>query len=621
MYYESFKFTDILVACLVGIILSVKNNETVAHTSAPASLLDSYTTPKISSSSVQHHQLDDSTSDGTNSYSGANKTENLRSHVEALVALGSIAPGLGSTATTTTTIAPVITTRVDEANASTGICSLVTITRKSQLHDTRNVFGQKEVVEKAITCSQINQQNYHDLMKSIYKRTKLNIQQIIMTDSESLVVFGAIDLICGRFNCSKLTVLTVTGQTIREPSVLRTWIGRWPELEILDLSNTSLSAIEDIFPNSSSNNNNDQQQPRSTFRGPALQNLTMLTLDNNNIGELNFNQIFREMPNLKHLSLVNNSNKIFNITCSEHLRSRVLSQFEIISLAGNAINCDKSQLWLMKRFQSPVMNLKFPDHESIRCATPENLADMNWAHRVSVLETPICDLCECRSQKKTAISIDCHGKNLTSLPDALPLNTKVMNLTSNRINSLSLPANAKNWDNVTYLYLENNFINSFQPLEINLKFMKNLAALDIRKNKLDTFASHIFEQFINLDQVHLSNNPWLCDCDTTTPLQEWLQRQFHKVGDKEEILCGTAGSEPNGVRSSKVEQRLASKVVYRLSKIELCPKHSLVEPIHYLDVVNIILGLAIFLVLLKVTVDYMYQYRTKRLPHFFKLNY
>lgn len=252
--------------------------------------------------------------------------------------------------------------------------------------------------------------------------------------------------------------------------------------------------------------------------------------------------------------------------------------------------------------------------------TPDRLSEMTPSQRVSVLETKICEECDCRSTKRTAIAVDCNNKNLTALPDILPLNTRILNLTSNKIDSLSLSQSTKNWENVTYVLLANNLITSFQPLEVNSKFMRNLAALDLRRNKFQEFPTHIFEQFTNLDQIYLSNNPWLCDCETTFAFQEWLQRQFLKIGDKEEIMCGISGDEENGVRSHQLKQRLSSKIIYRLSKSELCPQETLEEPYDWLDVVNVIMGIMILLIFIKVTIDSIYQHRTKRLPQFFSLN-
>lgn len=263
-------------------------------------------------------------------------------------------------------------------------------------------------------------------------------------------------------------------------------------------------------------------------------------------------------------------------------------------------------------------------------STPEGIIDTTQSasssatavsfDKIAPLETRICDYCDCKSLKKTAISVDCHNKSLTSLPDILPANTKILNLTSNRISSLSVPYRSRNWENVTYVYLEDNLISSLNPLEFSPKFMRNLAALDIRRNKIQEFPSHILEQFINLDQIHLSNNPWLCDCESTFAFQEWLQRHFHKVGDKEEIRCGIPGNEANGLKSINLDQRLSSRVIYKLSKSELCPQDSLERPYDWLDLVNFSLGIMIVLILSKVLMDYVYQHRTKRLPHFFRFN-
>lgn len=483
-----------------------------------------------------------------------------------------------------------------------GLCTLTNVHRKSTVWP----WAEVELNERKLTCSKVDEYNYHQIGKSVNRKNKVHIQQVQIIDSDPAVLFTTLDLICARFNCSKLTVFNVSGQDITDYAVLSSWIRSWPQLEVLDLSSTCIETIESIL------------YPDSRPFKLILRNLTILNLDHNLITDLNFNFILEKMPNLKHLSLANN--RIYDIICNESVHPRLKSQFGTINLSGNQINCDKSTLWLMKLILNPSTNIKFVDHDKINCSAPERLSEMTWSQRVSVLETRICEECECRSTKRTAIAVDCNNKNLTALPDILPLNTRILNLTSNKIDSLSLPQNSKNWENVTYVLLANNLITSFQPLEKNSKFMRNLAALDIRKNKFQEFPTHIFEQFTNLDQIHLSNNPWLCDCEPTFAFQEWLQRQFLKIGDKEDIMCGISGDDENGVRSHQLNQRLSSKIIYRLSKSELCPQETLEEPYDWLDVVNLTLGFMIILIFTKVTLDYIYQHRTKRLPQFFSLN-
>lgn len=474
------------------------------------------------------------------------------------------------------------------------LCDLKNITRQSSEPD------QILKNELVLDCDQVGEDNLAKFVDSIRRRKRRPLHQYHFTNSNPRIVSKALESTCRQFDCSRLSVFNVSGQQIFDEEKLALNLDSWPLLEILDLSNTSIDSIEYFWMSNSSR-----------------VALTHLYLDYNNISSLNLSPIVDRMPSLKHLSIINNT--IYDIFCDVNLRDQVFDQLQTLSLANNSINCNKSQLWLLKHFRD--QNLKFPDYDLIRCSSPENLIDMTWIQRVSVLETRICDDCDCRSLKRTAISVDCHNKNLTVLPDVLPINAKVLNLTSNGITSLGVPHNSKNWENVTYVHLENNLISSFQPLEINSKFMRNLAALDIRRNKFQEFPSHIFEQFINLDQVHLSNNPWLCDCESTFAFQEWLQRQFHKVGDKEEIKCGIAGFDLNGVKSINLEQRLSSRVIYRLSKSELCPQDGLEEPWHWLDAVNWGLGALILLILVKLTLDYIYQHKTKRLPHFFKLNF
>lgn len=246
---------------------------------------------------------------------------------------------------------------------------------------------------------------------------------------------------------------------------------------------------------------------------------------------------------------------------------------------------------------------------------------MSWAQRMSVSETAICELCECRYSKLTSITIDCYNKNLTVLPDILPVNTKVLNLTSNQIESLELGSNVKNWETVTYLHLNDNLISSISGLEGKFNIMKNLAQIDLRKNRLQLFDTQIIAGFTHLDSIHMSDNPWHCRCFYTKPLIEWIQRNFQKISDEEDIKCGIYGTDLNGIKSfDRGEQPLAGKVIYRILPDELCPVSLFLDPFEFMDAVNIFLISTMLLAILKTLLDYMYQKRTKRLPIFYKLN-
>ena len=558
-------------------------------------------------------------------------TTALRSPSEAPTAATTQQPTTKTT--TTTTSEPALSEQTIEYNSH---CSLKTVTRRSHLSAGGAAGGSSRptsrtspnrlsaiatttigsssanqtLTERAFVCSHLDELNNRQLGKSINspENKLIHLQQLHITNSElqTFVINSTVELICKLFNCSRLTVFNMSSQELPD---LHKWLPKLPHLEVLDLSNSSLKSVESIL---------DNQTTNSTYQHKTvLNNLTHLNLNDNEIVNLNFSFLFERMPNLRQVSLINNN--ISNIYCDEFQRPSLFSQFESISLGGNSMNCDKSHMWFIKYLVDHRTNLKFPDYEKINCSQG-NLVEMTWSQRVSVIETLICNSCDCKSLKRTAISVDCHNKSLKVLPDVLPLNTKILNLTSNQIDSLTVPQNSRNWENVTYLHLENNRISSIQPLEINSKLMRNLAALDIRRNKFQEFPSHIFEQFVNLDQVHLSDNPWLCDCESTFAFQEWLQRQYQKVGDKEEIRCGVSGSDENGLKSDSKQQRLSSRVIYRLSKSELCPQGNLKEPYDWLDVVNIVLGVTIVLIIAKLVLDYIYQHRTKRLPHFFKLN-
>lgn len=467
-----------------------------------------------------------------------------------------------------------------------------------------------------VSCDKLHKLNYHRIISSHLQQhhdqaTSIkSIKRITLVNSDSRVILPAIDLICNLSDCTRLHLLNLSNNRfMHENHDISRLITNWTQLETLDLSNTSLTSVEPIIT-------------RATTQGSkvSLARLYTLRLDNNYLTRLDFEWITGRFPNLRSLSLRNNN--ITSIVLNDQNLLKIMNDYDCLSLAGNQINCDKSQLKFLKLLQDPMYSQKFPDIDQIGCNNPTVLIDMSWPQRLSVLETPICDTCECRSSKRTSITIDCYARNLTSLPNILPVNTKVLNLTSNQIENLELGPNAKNWENVTYLHLDDNLITSIDGLEGEFNVMKNLAKLDLRKNKLQLFNTKILAGSSRIDSIHISDNPWRCRCLYTKDFAEWIRRNFQRIADEEDVKCGILGTDANGIKSfDRGEQPLAGRIIYRILPDDLCPVSLFLDPFEVMDALNIFLVSTMLLAIMKTIMDCIYQKRTKRLPLFYKLNF
>jgi len=193
---------------------------------------------------------------------------------------------------------------------------------------------------------------------------------------------------------------------------------------------------------------------------------------------------------------------------------------------------------------------------------------------------------------------------------------------SNDIKNISLSSAValSEWRNVTYLYLNNNTIESFVGLE-KTNLLKSLVALNVSHNRIREIPVYILDQLSHLDELYLSENPWRCDCHTVN-FQTWLQNHFKSVKDVGNIKCAAAppsDTKPrNGLYSEYFDKRFANRVLLRIPKSELCPQSR--DPIEIFEIINWLLASVILLVIVKLIYDYFWQKRTGKLPEFFKLN-
>ncbi|XP_067123973.1 platelet glycoprotein V-like [Centruroides vittatus] len=373
----------------------------------------------------------------------------------------------------------------------------------------------------------------------------------------------------------------------------------------LDLSENNLTEIpEDLFSwmplvSLSLSKNKITSFPKKIFVN--LKHLHELDLSYNNLMELS-PQWLRPLTNLQAISIA--YNKLTTI------RKEVFENDKLnkINLIGNLWNCNENMYWLYLFIEENKG--KFEDLSSVLCQESKyglNETIMNILEIVhlekQINNTELCNFCNCSlNQDRRFVAVDCSNRNLTALPELLPIKTRQVALNNNQITSLTIKDSASHWEYVRFLYLSNNHISSLLSLQ-DFKFHKNLIELNLSNNKLKEVPIYLLDKLTKLE-ISLGGNPWKCDCNTVR-FKTWLQDNYQMVVDIGDIRCA-----PGDLSHS-------NSVIYYLQKSDLCPQERFID---YLDILNVVMGILIVVIISKVTYDYWRQKRTGKLPRFFSLN-
>lgn len=206
----------------------------------------------------------------------------------------------------------------------------------------------------------------------------------------------------------------------------------------------------------------------------VLGQLTRLVLRSCNLTSLpsqdgTLKNLLERFPALELLDLENNN--LISLGPEVDLSATNLSRIHL----DNSWNCQQSE-WIDNANQiRPSLQDKT---EEIRCSSPEALRGMSMQQVRSVEETPVCSECVCYVINK-ALAVDCGGRNLTTIPVKLPVNTKIVSLENNNIEHMDFPVGSSDyWTPVLKLYLNNNSISSLDALK-EPKLFANLRTLHI----------------------------------------------------------------------------------------------------------------------------------------------
>ncbi|KAK2715255.1 toll-like receptor 6 [Artemia franciscana] len=191
--------------------------------------------------------------------------------------------------------------------------------------------------------------------------------------------------------------------------------------------------------------------------------------------------------------------------------------------------------------------------------------------------------CSCWHDSSWSVNIvDCTNGPYRSIPDRIPMDASEIHLDGNRLSSLSSHVFLGR-KNLRTLYMNNSFIDivprnlfaglrrlialhlqdnmikrlhgfEFEPLD-SLRFLylqnnrishinnstflhlRQLEVLRLDGNSLHSMDVWLLSRNTFLIELHLSNNPWRCDCGFLVDFQEWTTTNRAKVSDFNQLEC------------------------------------------------------------------------------------
>ncbi|KAK7572048.1 hypothetical protein V9T40_014520 [Parthenolecanium corni] len=369
-------------------------------------------------------------------------------------------------------------------------------------------------------------------------------------------------------------------------------------------------AIFDLFKKLSSFSltNSNITHISGAFDGPT--SITCLNISHNVIEEM-YPFVLLKLKGLKNIVLSNNT----NITVLPDFPSDLNKGFKL-DVSGNLkLEC-KYLINLTIAHAEQTIMFSLNNRNSTLCSPPTNKINnyvkpiyMNMDHIDQVREI----VANCPSVNRTnkcvcsvyALDMDQHNKpiyqalvncsrrSMTSLPNKLPLATRVLDVSHNNITSFD-GIGSKTFDNIRELNADNNRITSLKPLE-GSQFLYQFSNLSLRNNKIDQIKiymlSNVFDR-LQGTRIMLANNEFKCDCPTSSMVKAWLIVNKDHVPDYAKIYANCEKS--------------------RTRVIDLDPKDLCAKPAEWKHFIRfVIYGEVIIFVLLvgKVSYDY-YIFKT-----------
>ncbi|XP_027836855.2 protein halfway isoform X1 [Aphis gossypii] len=281
-----------------------------------------------------------------------------------------------------------------------------------------------------------------------------------------------------------------------------------------------------------------------------MHQITCLNLSNNAFGTEWQDPLALE--NLKMLAMLDFSN--VNISSLPTIKSQV-PMFWLDVSNNIKIHCS-SLLELMERSRNAKYKLYFKKYNETFCMSSLSFHWFNSTEKVALNQVEIinklyedCPLnCSCKwhgiemvQETKTlhTVEVDCSNKQLSSLPENLPENTVLLNVTNNNITNIDLLVSDQTYKTLRFFYADENKISNLLSLE-GSTFIENYAVLSLKLNQLKTLPMYILQNSFTRFEGHIVNlggNELQCDCSTAKSLKIWLLTNHIHIPDYNEILC------------------------------------------------------------------------------------
>ncbi|EDX00919.1 protein halfway [Drosophila yakuba] len=374
-------------------------------------------------------------------------------------------------------------------------------------------------------------------------------------------------------------------------------ISKWTNLHVRNMTVEDMDLSNPIFRSLQSLAVTDGNITRLVNAFPRLSALKCLNISNNNISEIHSRAV-KDVPHLEFFGMSNNNlslvphrnqNKNITLDISGNMRMLCTPLNEIIYTESiNFLNPKHSycqynatHTWFQSTDKVSVEQLENRKRCVTNCPVIPNYGSCNCTlENIMIIQD---------NQSKPQCHVDCSNLGLVELPQRLPDNTFMLNITNNKITSLGdyFQTNPT-YHNINRLLADNNLISSIYEFE-GTKFIETFQRIYMRNNSLGKIPEYILNNAL-MDsglgrRIYLAGNKLQCDCNTAKTLQNWLKERSSDIPDYMEIRC----------------RNLPQRVI-ELQEAKLCQSPpDWTDYIYYLIAAEVILLLAL---ITKVTYDY-----------------
>ncbi|XP_032874112.1 leucine-rich repeat and immunoglobulin-like domain-containing nogo receptor-interacting protein 2 [Amblyraja radiata] len=133
--------------------------------------------------------------------------------------------------------------------------------------------------------------------------------------------------------------------------------------------------------------------------------------------------------------------------------------------------------------------------------------------------------CECSAQNK---SVTCHRRRLTVIPEGIPIETKLLDLSKNKLKYIN-PDEFASYTLLEVIDMSENIISSLEPGSFSNLF--NLRSLRLKSNRLKLIPLGVFAGLSNLTRLDISENKIVILLDYT--FQDLHNLRSLEVGDND----------------------------------------------------------------------------------------